>query len=920
MKRINVLAWLFSVVAALSLCSVAVFADGEAAESETGMAVELMVASDTTDDAVASITKGGTTDYYADLSEALNAAVEAGGGVVVLQRDVTDATVFEPSNRGGGIVTLDLNGCTISGDFLCCPRNGAVQLNVTDSGENGTITKLTLKQGCMTVSDGTVTALTVECVDGSELCGVTVAGGMINTLNVEEGEAYIISGTVTTLNANCSTRETSISGGTVTTLNAKDSSIVFVSGGLVSTLNVERYTGVSLSGGSYGCIRGTEVTLGSILATGKVFANSDGTKPPSTKLGMEGVDMTGYSIVDCDHSCGVNDSGSCAYCRVDLEIVSVTVEGETTWYPTAMAAFEAAKKQTTAVVTLRRGISVNETITLDSGKITLNLAGHSIGNNGCTVFDLRGNAELIVNADGGSIAQAPYNTIVVSENAKLTLVGTEITNETGSDLTIAGGDTTITAGSDIQVSVSISDGKLAVAGGKVTALNVSGGEVSLSGGEFGTIEVSGAYESCFDLLAKDYNFYAMNEDGTKTWYDSPVTTTKLTCVGVGRLPIQSVKVSNALDKTSFTYGESLVLTAECTFASEGVDVQYQWYEVNGDVTELLAGADDAENSITLRPSAGIHTYRVKICSDDYTVTRDITVTVCRAEPKIEISTDAFQKTYDGETFVFPENPKNDKGEIIEGSWHWEKYDEAKHGVLQPALDGITDTALDGESVEKPVNVRDSARWLLIFTPEDTVNYATVTRLVTVVIVKRSVVVSSADVTGEYTGSTLTNGEKSVAVDGMAGEERFTVAFTGGQTSIGSSANSFTLSNGTADMDNYDIVVEPGTLRVALPADTGAQVKEITQNSVSSGDRETLQDALAMVEKYLAMEPTEEERQTLEALQAELNGLLAALDKAENAQELVVVQTGDSSMLVLWMMLPVVALGAIAMLDERKKRE
>lgn len=87
--------------------------------------------------------------------------------------------------------------------------------------------------------------------------------------------------------------------------------------------------------------------------------------------------------------------------------------------------------------------------------------------------------------------------------------------------------------------------------------------------------------------------------------------------------------------------------------------------------------------------------------------------------------------------------------------------------------------------------------------------------------KRNVTLTSADLTKVYDGTVLTNGDTPVTVggDGFADGEGATYDFTGSQTDVGKSENTFTYKakEGT-NPDNYAITTEFGTLEVTPVTD------------------------------------------------------------------------------------------------------
>ena len=89
--------------------------------------------------------------------------------------------------------------------------------------------------------------------------------------------------------------------------------------------------------------------------------------------------------------------------------------------------------------------------------------------------------------------------------------------------------------------------------------------------------------------------------------------------------------------------------------------------------------------------------------------------------------------------------------------------------------------------------------------------------------KRPVTLTSADLTKVYDGTVLTNGDTPVTVggDGFADGEGATYDFTGSQTNVGKSENTFTYTakDGTnTKLTNYDITTEFGTLEVTPVTD------------------------------------------------------------------------------------------------------
>ena len=118
----------------------------------------------------------------------------------------------------------------------------------------------------------------------------------------------------------------------------------------------------------------------------------------------------------------------------------------------------------------------------------------------------------------------------------------------------------------------------------------------------------------------------------RTWISAAEAATKQTLgsVVVREAPVKSVTLD--ANKTSVLYGESqtVTLTASST-QSEGVTASYAWAEVTSDGT-VQTFPEEAGTSFTLPAgvNAGEHTYRVSVTVGDYTLSKDIQITVTKA--------------------------------------------------------------------------------------------------------------------------------------------------------------------------------------------------------------------------------------------------------------------------------------------------
>ena len=87
--------------------------------------------------------------------------------------------------------------------------------------------------------------------------------------------------------------------------------------------------------------------------------------------------------------------------------------------------------------------------------------------------------------------------------------------------------------------------------------------------------------------------------------------------------------------------------------------------------------------------------------------------------------------------------------------------------------------------------------------------------------KRELIIRSANAEKPYDGEPLTNHEYSIEGDGLAPDETITVNFTGSQTEVGSSDNTFTVTWGSAKEKNYNLVPIYGTLTVTAAEESNS---------------------------------------------------------------------------------------------------
>lgn len=203
-------------------------------------------------------------------------------------------------------------------------------------------------------------------------------------------------------------------------------------------------------------------------------------------------------------------------------------------------------------------------------------------------------------------------------------------------------------GSDLQIVNSGSDmsgmKKLEVwNGAKVTIADTAGSIL------FDMVTVESG--SVADLLPEGGVYFRLD---MRTWISAAEAATKQTLgsVVVREAPVKSVTL--IANKTSVLYGESqtVTLTASATL-SEGFTASYAWAEVKSDGT-VQTFPEEVGTSFTLPAgvNAGEHTYRVSVTVGDYTLSKDIQITVTKAPGKLENKDYPTEFTY-GQTVPTP---------------------------------------------------------------------------------------------------------------------------------------------------------------------------------------------------------------------------------------------------------------------------
>ena len=220
---------------------------------------------------------------------------------------------------------------------------------------------------------------------------------------------------------------------------------------------------------------------------------------------------------------------------------------------------------------------------------------------------------------------------------------------------------------------------------------------------------------------------------------------------------------------------------------EGAD-----YHFNG--SQTLVGSSENTFTYTAREGTNFNNYTIKPSNGTLTVTnRD-------AKYEITVKANSTKATYDGkkhkaegvETYEFTIN--NHKY-TVSGL----KTEDPEHKNAGTYTNNITGTAVVMDEAGNDVSSE-----FLVKTEDGSLK-----------INKAKVTLKSADLNKKYDGKALVNGDKALATEtGWAEGEGADYTFTGSQTLVGSSANSFTYkAKAGTNFNNYEITANSGTLTV-----------------------------------------------------------------------------------------------------------
>ena len=461
-----------------------------------------------------------------------------------------------------------------------------------------------------------------------------------------------------------------------------------VTGGYVDSLTAMEGSTVSLSGGSFVKIVGSGVTLRSLLAENRYYAELDGETPKDyadTDTVLEQV-----SVVLCDHT-SVRETKqghfpvyTCNCGKVRYLLTVTDGSGSVTYHSDYSEGFAYAAK-CSGVVRLLEKWPNDQTITMDvNGTVAIDMSGNS----------MLGKADLII-ADGTTLkivsdgygngwdSQFPAKNITVRSGGKLILPAKGpsggdnkleidlVTVEAGAQAELSGGscrvhlwgEARISGGKHSGITVYGTENKLTVTGGEIVNLSLWGEiqNVKLSGGSVSQLWVSEmdpdtmqnyrrvTFEDIQSLLAPGKAFRKadntwLTEGDVKELTPSlgGGTLKQLPEVTIADVPMTGAAVYCQLGadtyeekvSTQYNVGETdssgnVVFRLGVNIQSQEVQsgVTVQWYELGAEDSRTLVGTD-LTCPLDLRLPVGTHRFLAVVnCSGYVLESQPFAVTV-----------------------------------------------------------------------------------------------------------------------------------------------------------------------------------------------------------------------------------------------------------------------------------------------------
>lgn len=237
---------------------------------------------------VASLTVGGVTSKYFTIDAAFDAAdcSNANSTITLLKNCGASSQLKLTNSAVNGAVTLDLNGCTLSGssDDHCLYVVGRT-LTIKDSGTNGIIesaasSKYPLYLGAganVTLNTGTITHSVYRAIRIDDSGNFTMNGGTVSAADGNYGIALAGSGDIR------------VTGGSIS--GSRAISYINLTGGTTFTGNLSVGGGTLEGKSSYGI----SITDGEINVSGGTISGSYGINATGGKINVSGGTISGNS-------------------------------------------------------------------------------------------------------------------------------------------------------------------------------------------------------------------------------------------------------------------------------------------------------------------------------------------------------------------------------------------------------------------------------------------------------------------------------------------------------------------------------------------------------------------------------------------------------------------------------------------------
>ena len=360
------------------------------------------------------------------------------------------------------------------------------------------------------------------------------------------------------------------------------------------------------------------------------------------------------------------------------------------------------------------------------------------------------------------------------------------------------------------------DAAIAAAGGGTVKLLANAGEITinsplklnLNGKTAAKLTVTGDV-TLASLLPEGYAF----KSGS-TWI-SDLSGTELTNVSMAKILIKSMDYPTGM---SMEYGGAGTLLVKVKKETGTGAVSFQWYKVE-DGKATAVGSATTKNQFDLsaqKLSAGQHTFRFSATCDGYVkMSKDIVVTVQKATPIVVTVPTVAEREYNPDAALTGSDMtggsvKGADGNELAGTW-----------------------SFTGTNIIPTVNNKG---YQAVFTPNDTNNYNTVTRTITVKVTKATPVIAENPIATALTygqklsDSTLTGGKVTYkTADGT--EVAGTFAWKNSNikpTAADSGRTEYDVIFTPSDTDNYNAV----DTKLTLTVNKAAQAPNMPQTAMA----------------------------------------------------------------------------------------